>query len=94
MYPAAQNAWDFPELLSEGLKPHKISELYIMGAPEMNHAVDISSVLDVKVEALRAHASQLAPFFDQIAARIREWAGLNGERHGLTAAEVFHRAEN
>jgi LmbE family N-acetylglucosaminyl deacetylase len=94
MYPAAQNAWDFPELLSEGLKPHKVSELYVMGAPEINHAVDISRTFDVKIEALRAHASQLAPHFDGIAARMREWAAVNGARHGLAAAEVFHRAEN
>jgi LmbE family N-acetylglucosaminyl deacetylase len=94
MYPASQNAWDFPELLSEGLKPHKVSELYIMGAPEVNHAVDISDTLDIKVEGLRAHASQLAAHFDGVAARIREWAAVNGSRYGLAAAEVFHRAEN
>jgi LmbE family N-acetylglucosaminyl deacetylase len=94
MYPAAQNAWDFPELLSEGLKPHKVSELYVMGAPEINHAVDISRTFDIKIEALRAHASQLAPHFEGIAARMREWAAVNGARHGLAAAEVFHRTEN
>ena len=55
MYPASQNPWDFPELLAEGLQPHKIKELYIMGAPEINHAIDISPTLDTKLEALRAH---------------------------------------
>src|SRR5689334_5636760 len=28
IYPACQNPWDFPELLAEGLQPHKVRELY------------------------------------------------------------------
>ena len=38
IYPACQNPWDFPELLDEGLPPHKVREIYIMGAPEQNYA--------------------------------------------------------
>src|SRR5579864_7064633 len=48
LYPASQNPWDFPELLEEGLKPHKVSEVYIMGAPSINYFVDISDTIDVK----------------------------------------------
>jgi len=40
IYPACQNPWDFPELLDEGLPPHKVREIYIMGAPEQNYASD------------------------------------------------------
>ena len=94
MYPASQNAWDFPELLAEGLKPHKISELLVMGGPEVNHAIDISPTLDVKIEALRAHHSQLGAHFPQVETRIREWSSMNGAPRGLAAAEVFHRTEN
>lgn len=94
MYPAAQNPWDFPELLAAGLEPHKVRELFVMSAPEVNHAVDISSTLDVKIAALRAHHSQLDANFDQVELRVREWAANNGQAHGLPAAEVFHRAEN
>lgn len=94
MYPAAQNAWDFPELLSEGLLPHKVRELYVMGAPEVNHAIDISSTLDTKLAALRVHDSQVGARFDDVEKRLREWAATNGQLHGFIAAEVFHRAEN
>ena len=94
MYPSAQNGWDFPELLSEGLLPHKVRELYVMGAPEMNHFEDISDTLEIKIEALRAHASQLAAHFEGVEKRIREWSGDNGRLHNVAAAEVFHRAEN
>jgi LmbE family N-acetylglucosaminyl deacetylase len=94
LYPASQNGWDFPELLAEGLKPHKIRELFVMGAPEVNHAVDISATLDVKLAALRAHDSQVGARFDEMVPRLREWAAKNGETYGFAAAEVFHRTEN
>src|SRR5581483_1177333 len=49
LYPASQNPWDFPDLLTRGLKPHKVQELYIVGAPAENHWVDISDTLDLKI---------------------------------------------
>ena len=94
MYPAAQNPWDFPDLLAEGLKPHKVRELFVMGAPEVYYPVDIAGTLDLKLAALREHDSQLGANFAEVEKRIREWAKTNGEAHGMVAAEVFHRAEN
>jgi LmbE family N-acetylglucosaminyl deacetylase len=94
MYPAAQNGWDFPELLAEGLKPHKIKELYVMGAPVTNHAIDISTTFDTKIAALRAHDSQLGARFDEVEKLMREWSGTFGAPFGLECAEVFHKTEN
>ncbi len=54
IFPASQNPWDFPELMQEGLKPHKVSEVYIAGAPVQNFAVDITLVMDIKMQALHA----------------------------------------
>lgn len=93
LYPAAQNAWDFPELLDEGLLPHKVREFYIIGAPTLNHAVDISETFELKLAALRAHESQLGARFDALAERMRTWTAEMGAKHGFTYAEVFHRAE-
>lgn len=94
VYPASQNPWDFPELLEEGLAPHKVREIYVSGAPTTNVAVDISATLDRKIEALRAHTSQLAAHFDELEGMIRRWAGDIGKKHEMAAAEEFHRAEN
>lgn len=94
IYPACQNPWDFPELLDEGLAPHKVRELYVMGAPELNHAVDISATLDVKLAALAAHVSQLGPRMRELEPRLREWAAETGKAYDMAAAEVFHRTEN
>ncbi len=94
IYPASQNAWDFPELLAEGLKPHKVREVFVVGAPVSNFHVDISESIDKKIAALRAHESQLADHFDEIEKWVKEWASRTGEEHGVEYAEQFHRFEN
>lgn len=95
IYPACQNPWDFPELLEEGLMPHRVREIFIMGAPTVNFGVDISETFDTKLAALRAHTSQTAANFEErIGPMLRTWATACGERHGLPLAEEFHRTEN
>lgn len=93
-YPAAQNGWDFPELLAEGLLPHKVKELLVIGAPVLNYPVDISATIDLKVEALRAHESQLGAHFAELESRIREWTAQRGAEYGFAHAEAFHRTEH
>jgi LmbE family N-acetylglucosaminyl deacetylase len=94
IYPASQNGWDFPDLLQEGLKPHKVQEVYFSGAPTCNFAVDISAVIDQKIAALRAHTSQLSDHFDEIETFVRTSAAEAGKKYGMAYAEEFHRAEN
>ncbi len=93
IYPASQNPWAFPELMNEGLPPHKVSEIYIMGAPAVNYAVDISATIEQKLAAMRAHVSQVGNF-TELEPRIRKFSAEQGARHGMTYAEEFHRAEN
>ena len=94
IYPASQNGWDFPELLAEGLTPHKVREVYVTGAPVSNFFVEISDAVDQKIAALRAHESQLADHFDEIEKWVREWSSRTGKEHGVEYAEQFHRFEN
>ena len=90
----SQNPWDFPELLEEGLRPHKISEVYIMGAPNVNHFVDISDMMDVKIEALLCHASQFVGRMDELKDIVRTRSADLGTRYGVAYAEEFHWTEN
>ena len=94
VYPAAQNCWDFPELLADGLLPSRVKELWVIAAPHLNHAVDISATFEVKLAALRCHVSQLGTDHTALAERIRQWAVERGEPFGLPLAESFHMVEN
>ena len=72
VYPAARDRMTFPELLAEGLEPHKVREVYLSGAKEPDVAIDISDYIEAKLAALRTHASQLQDWDPD--PMIREWA--------------------
>ncbi|CAN5815159.1 PIG-L family deacetylase [soil metagenome] len=95
IYPASQNPWDFPELMmEENLKPHKVSEIWFLAAPNPNKHVDVSAVIDRKIAALRAHDSQLGANFDRLEKMVRGWMNETGDRHDVEYAEEFHVAQN
>jgi LmbE family N-acetylglucosaminyl deacetylase len=78
----------FPELLDEGLEPWRgLHEIYIYGPGGGEHAVDITTSIDRKIEALRSHASQIDWDPDPL---IRGWMAANGKEHGYEYAELFH----
>lgn len=58
VYPAARDRLNFPEQVEQGLQPHKVSAVYIWGSEKANFEVDITDVIDTKLNALLAHKSQ------------------------------------
>ena len=60
IFPAARNRMYHPELLDEGLAPHAVREIYLVGALQPDRWVDITAVMDLKIQAIQSHASQLA----------------------------------
>ncbi|HHW83890.1 MAG TPA: PIG-L family deacetylase [Actinomycetales bacterium] len=95
-YPAAENPHAWPELVSElGLAAFKVPEIWIMGHPEPNHAVDITDTFERKVEALHQHVSQVGFLpAGALETRLRTWAEASARAAGLPQgrlAEVFKR---
>jgi LmbE family N-acetylglucosaminyl deacetylase len=89
VYPAARNAMAFTHLvLHEGLSPHETNTLLLFFTHQPTVWVDISDTLDTKIEALRAHASQLRKP-EELEQMIRSWAEEDGGRVGRQAAESF-----
>lgn len=94
VYPDARNPWAHIELLGEGLEPHPVPEVWVMGL-EANHFVDITDVFDRKVAALRCHHSQVGER-ENLDEMLRTWAGANAVLGGLPEgrlAESFRRID-
>jgi LmbE family N-acetylglucosaminyl deacetylase len=91
VYPDARNPFAHPELLAdEGLEEWAVAETWVMAHPENNHHVDITDLFDVKLAALRAHASQTA-HMDGLEARLREWFGASAVAAGLAEGRLAER---
>ena len=84
VYPAARNAFAYPELLSdEGLEPWRVSELWLAAHPQPDHAVDITDHLETKFAALAAHGSQTAHSMDDVRRQFTAALGDVARRAGL-----------
>ncbi len=94
IYPASQNPWDFPELLDEGLLPHKVKEVYIMGAPHVNYFEDVTESMEKKIEALLCHKSQFIGREDGLEKIVRARTADLGKKYWVAYAEEFHRTDN
>lgn len=79
VFPASGNRLYLPELLAEGLEPHSVSEVYLSGPAEPDTWIDITETIGTKVDALRAHASQMGDWDPD--EPIREWGRRDGEKH-------------
>ena len=92
LYPAVGNANFFPELLAEGLEPHKPKEAYFKTIPCADTWVDIADTFDLKIKALKCHKSQVDDF-EELSTHLRNWAKRSGEEGGLECAESYRRME-
>jgi LmbE family N-acetylglucosaminyl deacetylase len=96
-FPAAGNPSAFRDLLAEGLKAHKVQEvwLFFSGSQHLNHFVDISETIDQKIDALAAHTSQIGDWAASGGLRreMVKWAEETAKRHELDYqyAEGFQR---
>ncbi|WP_405152235.1 PIG-L family deacetylase [Sphaerisporangium sp. NBC_01403] len=83
VYPDARNPYAFPELLvEEGLEAWTAREVWLTGGPTPNHYVDITSAVDRKIAALRAHESQVA-HLDTLEDFVKGWLSATAQAAGL-----------
>ena len=72
IYPSARDPHVFPELLLDGLEPHKVREVFMSTMQNPDVWIDVSECFGRKLEGLKQHTSQVGSRFEQVVERIRE----------------------
>jgi LmbE family N-acetylglucosaminyl deacetylase len=88
VYPLARDPLYFPEHGEAGLEPHKTAEIWYFGAEESDVVIDITDHFDAKIDALKAHASQIGDG-DGLADRLRERAQEVAKDEEFELGEAF-----
>lgn len=91
IYPAAGTATYMPQP-DEGLPPHKVREVYFSGSVRPDTYIDITDTIELKVQALTSHRSQIKDP-SRLGRIIRESAAKNGAKSGYHYAEAFRRLD-
>lgn len=65
VFPYARDFLAYPDLMLDGLQPHKVKEILLWSmllfwdSQEINYRSDITDTIDLKIAALRCHKSQI-----------------------------------
>lgn len=87
VFPSAGSRLMFADLLSAGYEPHEVKRLYIHGTDKSNTWVDITETMDIKIQALQKHVSQLNA--EEVDKWMRDWAEEEGKEHNMKYAESY-----
>ena len=94
IFPYARDHLAYPDLLQEGLQPHKVREVLLWATEEPNCCFDITDTFDIKLAALRCHKSQVGfALPSELEKWLRERAKKMAEGENFELAEAFHRVE-
>lgn len=88
---AARDHLFFPEQLGTRLTHHRVPRVLLFGTAEPNIWFEVSSTLERKIEALKAHVSQIRN--PGVLDRMKHFAATTGRAWGLEAAEGFRLLE-
>lgn len=94
VFPYARDHLAYPDLLAQGLAPHKVREVWFFASEEPNWWVEVAPTFDRKVAALRCHESQVRELgIPDLDAFLRRRCREAADGTGLELAEAFHRIE-
>ncbi len=94
VFPYSRDHLSYPELLEEGLQPHKVKEILVWASEDINYRSDITNTFDIKLTALRCHKSQVG-FLNtpEGEKRLKERYGSLAEGEDFDMAEAFHQVQ-
>jgi len=94
VFPYARDHLSYPDLIKEGLHPHKVREILLWASEDVNYRSDISATFHLKLAALRCHKSQVGHIPPE---ELEEWLRQRhktlAEGEAFQLAEAFHRVD-
>jgi LmbE family N-acetylglucosaminyl deacetylase len=88
IFPAAGQPNLFEELAEEGVTAHKVRKVYVDAWDDKADVyINISETIDLKIEALKKHTSQMKDWDPE--PMVREWAGKSAQGKEMAYAESF-----
>ena len=91
VFPTARDRLTFPDLLDEGLEPHNVREVWVIGHPDPDLWIDVTDTMERAIEALLCHVSQISDDHDAVADSMRRGRRQRGTGRGMRYAEAFKR---
>lgn len=88
VYPTARDHLYFPDHLAEGIEPHKTAEIWYFGSEAPDIFIDITDTFETKIEALKAHESQVG-MGETLDERLRERSRQLAKDQPFELAEAF-----
>lgn len=87
-FPAAGQPNLFEELAAEGLTAHKPRKVYVnIWGDHADAYVNIEDTIEIKIEALRAHKSQMGDW--DPSSQVREWSASTAKGKEMAFAEAY-----
>ncbi|MBA7611404.1 N-acetyl-alpha-D-glucosaminyl L-malate deacetylase 1 [subsurface metagenome] len=94
VFPYARDRLSYPDLIEEGLYPHKVREILFWASENANYRSDITDAFQLKLAALRCHKSQVGHVSPQeMEERLKQRHEMLAEGEDFQLAEAFHRVE-
>ena len=92
VFPTARDRLTYPDMIKKGLIPHNVEEVWVMGAPDTNLWIDVTSYINTSFKALSQHRSQVQSFTKKDGLkRMKDWRQHIASKTSFTYAESFKR---
>lgn len=94
LFPYARDHMAYPQMLEEGLEPHKVGEVFFFGTEDVNYHIDISETFSQKVAAVKCHASQVKELnVGDLEIWLKKRCQRLAKGTAFALAEAFHRVK-
>ena len=94
IFPYARDHLSYPDLLEEGLHPHRVKEVLLWASEDPNYYSNVTDTFALKLAALRCHKSQVGHIpTPELEERLRQRHEMMAEGKDFQLAEAFHRVE-